>query len=187
MAGITGMTVLRQVVGYGKGIVGRAAAEVGVSRRVSAIMIGAVLVLASGFAAGRIVASRSASQLVAEGRVTGTGGRPVSGIKVWLNAWPGPAAPRSGQQPGTVTVEGFAVTSATGQYKIRVSSPAALASDAADGVVTFSLMAGDNSAWDAPAFTRDLISTAGGFGPAGLAVPRGGSLTVNLHLTPGGP
>lgn len=155
------------------------------SRRALAVLISAVVVVAAGFAVSRIIASRSVSQVVAEGRVTTAAGQPVSGIKVWLNAWPN--ALQADKQQGTVTVAGSAVTSATGQYTIRLSSLAALAPDVSKGVVTFSLMAGNSSGWDMPSFTRDVVSSAGGFGPAVLAIPHGGSLAVNLFLTANGP
>jgi hypothetical protein len=156
-------------------------AEVGVSRRARVIVVSAAVVVAAGLAAGKIVASRSVGQLVAEGRVTATDGRPASGIKVWLNAWPGGVA----RQQGPVDVVTSAITSASGVYTIRVPSAAALAPDAANGVVSFLLMAGNSSGWDEPRFRRDVVTSAGGFGPAVLAIPRGGSLTVNLRLTPG--
>jgi hypothetical protein len=158
-----------------------------VSRRALTILIAAAAMVAAGFAAGSLAASRSASQLVVEGHVTSAGGRPVSGIKVWLNAWPDAATVSSLQadkQPVPVTVAGSAVTSATGAYAIRVSSPGALAADATNGVVKFSLMTGDKSGSAYPSFSRDLVSSFAGFGGTELAVPAGGSLTTNLRLMP---
>jgi hypothetical protein len=43
---------------------------------------------------------RPTAQVVVTGIVTGAGGQPVRGIKVWLNAWPTPAAVRSLEQDG---------------------------------------------------------------------------------------
>jgi hypothetical protein len=154
-------------------------------RRALVLAIGAVAVVAAGFTVGRVTASHSANQVVVQGRVTGADGRPVSGIKVWLNALTGTGTAGT-RYAGPVTIAGSAVTSATGTYAIRVQAPASLAPDAANGVVTFSLMAGNSTGWDAPVFTRDLVTTAGGFGETALTVPPGGSLTTNLHLTPQG-
>jgi hypothetical protein len=66
--------------------------------------------------------------MVVEGRVTGTDGEPVNGIKVWLSAWSRSAwtrALRASNSPVPVTVVESFTTSATGWYAIQVSSSAA--------------------------------------------------------------
>jgi hypothetical protein len=76
-----------------------------------------------------------AGQLVA-GRVTGTDGKPVSGIKVRLNAWPDAAAVKAFTKDGgsvPVTVVGLATTSTIGKYAIRILAPAALPPNATKG------------------------------------------------------
>jgi hypothetical protein len=121
-----------------------------------------------------------ASQVVVKGRVTGTDGEPVSGIKVWLNALPrsaGAQALRASNSPVPVTVVDAVTTSATGWYAIRVSSPAALP-EIANGVIKFSLMTGNGAGWDTASFCRRLVWSAGG---TRLAVPPGGT-TADLHL-----
>ena len=57
-------------------------------RSILGAVIAAIVLIAAGLALA-LQASDSpqpASQVVVEGRVTGTDGKPVSGIKVWLNA-----------------------------------------------------------------------------------------------------
>lgn len=114
-------------------------------------------------------------QLVVQGRVTGTSGEPVSGIKVWLNAWPKGAWPKE----GPVTVVSSAITSATGRYAIWVSSPAALATQALNGIVRLGLMTGNSTGWDAFDFPGRLVQTAAG---TELVIRPGGSGAVNLQL-----
>ena len=132
------------------------------------IVLGSVLaaaLLSAGLAAALRLSPPPAGPLVVQGRVTGAGGMPVSGIKVWLNAWPQATVASGGTGP--VTVMGSATTSATGSYTLRVPSMSVVASDAVNGVVRFSLMTGNSTGWDMPAFSRSLS---------------GGTATVVLHL-----
>ena len=127
-------------------------------------------------------APQSAGQLVA-GRVTGTDGRPVSGIKVWLNAWPNAAVVKAlgrDGRPVPITVTGSATTSAKGKYAIRVLAPAALAPNATNGIIKFQVMSGDSAGWDTFSFSGRLVQTIAG---ATLALPSG-SGTTDLHLMP---
>jgi hypothetical protein len=127
-------------------------------------------------------APQPAGQLVA-GQVTGAGGQPVSGIKVWLNAWPDAAVVKAltrGGAPVPVTVAGSATTSATGTYAIRILAPAMLAPDAANGIIKFSLMAGDSAGWDTVSFSGRLVQTIAG-NTVELPPVSG---TANLHLMP---
>ena len=127
-------------------------------------------------------APQSAGQLVA-GRVTGTDGRPVSGIKVWLNAWPNAAVVKAlgrDGRPVPITVTGSATTSAKGKYAIRVLAPAALAPNATNGIIKFQVMSGDSAGWDTSSFSGRLVQTIAG---ATLALPSG-SGTTDLHLMP---
>jgi hypothetical protein len=159
----------------------------GVARRSIALGV-VILTVALIAAAGLALAlrtglpSRPASQLVVQGRVTGTDGKPVSGIKVWLNAWPKTAPEVSSQRPVPVTVVGSVTTSATGTYAMTVLSPAALAPEAANGIIKFMVMTGDSAGWDAASFSRRLVLTAAG--TTKLALPPGSIRTVDLHLTP---
>jgi hypothetical protein len=152
-------------------------------RSIPGAVIAAIVVIAAGLAAA-LWASNSqqpASQLLVQGRVTGIDGKPVSGIKVWLNAWPRSAeaqALSASGRPVPVTVVTSVITSATGRYAIRVSSPAALP-EVAEGVIKFSVMTGNSTGWDTASFYRRLVSTAAG---ARLAVPPGGTTTADLHL-----
>lgn len=146
------------------------------------VIAAAVVVVASGLAVAVWVGGsrQSASQVVVAGRVTGTDGEPVSGIKVWLNAWPRPAgaqAHRASNVAVPVTVVDSATTSATGWYAIRVSSPATLP-EIANGIIKFSVMTGNSTGWDTASFYRRLVWSAAG---TRLAVPPGGT-TANLHL-----
>ena len=126
----------------------------------------AALVLTAGLAAALRLSPPPAGQLVVQGRVTGAGGEPVRGIKVWLNAWPHATVAAGGMGP--VTVIGSAITSATGRYTLRVPSMPVVEPDAINGVVRFSLMAGNSTGSDMPTFSRGLP---------------GGTATVVLHLT----
>jgi hypothetical protein len=152
-------------------------------RRILGAVIAAIVVIAAGLAAA-LWASHSpqpASQVVVEGHVTGTDGKPVSGIKVWLNAWPRSAeaqALQASSRPVPVTVVSSVITSATGRYAIRVSSPATLP-EVAKGVIKFSVMTGNSTGWDTASFYRRLVPTAAG---ARLALPPGGTTTADLHL-----
>ncbi len=129
-------------------------------------VIAAIVVIAAGLAvAVSVLSPPPAGQLMVHGRVTGTGGTPVSGIKVWLNAWPRATVASGGHGP--VTVVGSATTSATGRYALRVPSLSALAPDAINGSVKFSVMTGNKTGWDMVSFSRSLS---------------GGTATVALHL-----
>lgn len=129
-------------------------------------VIAAIVLIAAGLAvAVPLLSSPPAGQLVVRGRVTGTDGKPVSGIKVWLNAWPRATVASGGH--GQVTVVGSATTSATGSYALAVPSLSALAPDAINGSVTFSVMTGNRTGWDMVSFSRRLS---------------GGTTTVALHL-----
>jgi hypothetical protein len=135
-------------------------------RRIAAgSAIAAIVLIAAGLAvAVPVLSSPSAGPLVVQGRVTGTGGKPVSGIKVWLNAWPTGSVASGGT--GQVTVVGSATTSATGGYALRVPSLSALAPDAINGIVKFNLMTGNSTGSDMASFSRGLS---------------GGSAIVALH------
>lgn len=152
------------------------------------------LVLGAVFAAVLLVAAvlvatvltrpspQPAAQVVVTGTVTGAGGQPVRGIKVWLNAWPTPTAARSleqGGQPVAVTVLGWAVTSATGAYAIRLRSLAPLAPDAANGVVRFQLMTGDRAGWDTSGFAAYLAPARAGLT---LQLPSGHPVVADLSV-----
>ncbi len=145
------------------------AAAKGARRRPAfGIVIVTIVLIAAGFAvAVPLLSSPPAGPLVVQGRVTGVGGKPVSGIKVWLNALPPATLARGGQGP--VTVVGSATTSATGRYALRVPSLSALAPDAINGIVKFSVMTGNSTGWDMSSFSRSLS---------------GGTTTVILHLMP---
>jgi hypothetical protein len=135
-------------------------------RTVLGSVIAAMVLIAAGLAvAVPLLSSPPAGQLVVQGRVTGTGGKPVNGIKVWLNAWPQATVASGGM--GQVTVVGSATTSATGRYALRVPSLSPLAPDAINGVVKFSVMTGNSTGWDMSSFSRSLS---------------GGTTTVVLHL-----
>ena len=129
-----------------------------------------------------VLSSPPTGQLVVQGRVTGTDGKPVSGVKVWLNAWPNAAVVKSlkdSHRQVPVTVVSSATTSATGRYAIRISSPAALAPEATNGVIKFAVMTGDSAGWDSFSFSGRLVQTAAG---TMLALPSGGTGTADLHL-----
>jgi hypothetical protein len=122
------------------------------------------------------------AQVVVTGRVTGAGGQPVRGIKVWLNAWPTPTAVRSLERSGLpigVTVLGSAVSSADGAYVIRLRSLAPLAPDAANGVVRFLLMTGDRAGWDSSAFAAYLAPAMAGMT---VQLPSGHPVVADLNL-----
>ena len=129
-------------------------------RWVAGSAIAAVLVAAGFVVAHETGSSAAFGQLTVRGRVTGVDGRPVRGVKVWLNAWP---ATTSYQQPGPsapqtpVTPVAWAVTSATGGYALRVPAGPALASHASDGVVKLGLMTGNATGSDAPTFSVRLV------------------------------
>jgi hypothetical protein len=144
-------------------------------RIIVGIVIASAVLTATGLALAWGLSPQPVRQLVVQGRVTGTSGEPVSGIKVWLNAWPKGAWPKT----VPVTVVSSAVTSATGRYAIWVSSPAALAPDAMNGVVRLGLMTGNSTGWDAFDFPGHLVQTAAG---TELVIRPGGSSTVNLQL-----
>lgn len=152
-------------------------------RSIPGAVIAAIVLIAAGLAAA-VWASGSqqpASQLVVQGHVTGIDGKPVGGIKVWLNAWPRSAeahALQASSGPVPVTVVSSVITSATGRYAIRVSSPAALP-EVARGVIKFAVMTGNSTGWDTASFYRRLVPTAAG---ARLGVPPGGTATADLHL-----
>jgi hypothetical protein len=151
-------------------------------RSILGAVIAAVVLIVSGLAAAFWASGsqQPASQVVVEGRVTGPGGEPVSGIKVWLNALPrsaGAQALRASNPPVPVTVVDSVTTSATGWYAIRVSSPAALP-EISEGVIKFSVMTGNNTGWDTASFYRRLVWSAAG---VTLAVPSGGT-SADLHL-----
>jgi hypothetical protein len=149
----------------------------------SVVVVAVALILAVlGVALLTGPAPQPAGQLVA-GRVTGPGGRPVSGIKVWLNAWPNAAVVKALSRDGRpvpVTVTGSATTSATGKYAIRVLAPAALAPNATNGIIKFQVMSGDSAGWDTSSFSGRLVQTIAG---TALALPSG-SGTTDLHLMP---
>jgi hypothetical protein len=120
------------------------------------------------------------AQVVVTGTVTGAGGQPVRGIKVWLNAWPTPTTVRSLEQSGQpvwVRVLGSAVTSATGTYMVRLRSLAPLAPEAANGVVRFQLMTGDRAGWDTSGFAAYLAPAL----PELLQLP-GHTVVADLNL-----
>jgi hypothetical protein len=151
----------------------------GVARRRTAL--GVVLVTIVLIAAGLAVALRAgpspqpASPLVVQGHVTGTDGTPVTGIKVWLNAL------HDSHQTGAVTVVGSVTTSAIGSYALRVVPSAALAADATNGVIKFTLMTGDSAGWDTFNFSRRLTQTSAG---TTVGVSTGGTVTADLRLIP---
>ncbi len=130
-------------------------------------LIAAVVLIAGLAVAVPLLSSPPAGQLLVQGRVTGTDGKPVSGIKVWLNAWPKATVASGGT--GQVAVVRSAITSATGSYALRVPSLSALASDAINGIVKFSVMTGNSTGSDMLSFSRSLS---------------GGTATVVLHLHP---
>jgi hypothetical protein len=133
-------------------------------RTVLGSVIAAAVLAAAGLTLTTHLMSPAAGGLVVRGRVTGTGDKPVSGIKVWLNAVPtSPAA--SVEQ--SVTVVDSALTSANGTYTLRVPSLSALAPDVVNGVVDFNLMTGNRTGWDLASF------------PSGLS---GGTVAVPLQL-----
>jgi hypothetical protein len=135
-------------------------------RTVLGSAIAGIVLIAAGLAVAVPVLSWSpAGLLVVQGRVTGTGGKPVSGIKVRLNAWPTRTVASGGA--GQVTVVGSATTSATGEYALKVPSLSALALDAVNGIVKFNVMTGNSIGWDMASFSRGLS---------------GGTATVVLHL-----
>ena len=147
-------------------------------------VLGVVIVAVALVAAGVALALRpgpSPRPLVVQGRVTGTDGQPVRGIKVWLNALPTASVVRQltdSHQPLWVTVVGSAITSATGRYVLRVVPSAALAADATNGIVKFMVMTGNGAGWDTLSFSRGLGPTAG----TTSAVPWGGTKAANLRL-----
>lgn len=68
--------------------------------RTAVVLTAALVVVAAGLVlaldTGR--SPQPGSQLVVQGRVTGSNGKPVRGIKVWLNAWPRPTVPQPPRQ-----------------------------------------------------------------------------------------
>lgn len=160
--------------------------EVARRRTAVAIAIAAMVLIAAGLAVALRTgpSPQPASPLVVQGRVTGTDGKPVSGIKVWLNAWPNAAVVQAltdRHQPVAVTVVGSVTSSAAGSYAMRVLPSAALAADATNGVIKFILMTGDSAGWDEFGFSRRLAQTAGGTIATLLS---GGTVTADLHLMP---
>lgn len=124
----------------------------------------------------------AAGPFVVKGHLVDAGGRPARGVKVWLNAEPSEPVARAAEnahRPVTVTVVGSSVTSATGAYAIRVGSVGRLASGATDGVVRFTVMAGNRAGWATGSFTGRLVRTV--IGPR-LVLPPGGVTVTDLHL-----
>jgi hypothetical protein len=66
--------------------------EIAMPRLALGALFGAVVLAAAVLVATVLIrpSPRPAAQVVVTGRVTGAGGQPVRGIKVWLNAWPRP-------------------------------------------------------------------------------------------------
>jgi hypothetical protein len=146
-------------------------------RVILGIVIASVVLAAAGLALARGPgpSPHPVRQLVVQGRVTGTSGKPASGIKVWLNAWPKGTWPKS----GPVMVVSSAITSANGRYAIWVWSAGVLAPQAVNGIVRLGLMTGNSTGWDAFNFPGRLVQTAAG---PDLVIGPGGSGTVNLQL-----
>jgi hypothetical protein len=156
-------------------------------------VLGSLVVAVALIAVAVILAVRTgpgaqpAGQLVVQGRVTGPDGQPVSGIKVWLNAWPRPSVARADTragQPVWLTVAGHAVTSATGWYAIRLPAPAALRPDAVNGLLSLGLMTGDRTGWDAARFTGQLVQLPGTSAAYLAGRPRTVHLSLAEHLSP---
>jgi hypothetical protein len=148
--------------------------EAAMRRWVAGSAIAAVLV-AAGFVVAHETGARAAfGQLIVRGRVTGVDGKPVRGVKVWLNAWPAttrhqqlePSGPRT-----PVTPVAWAITSAAGGYAVRVPAGPTLASHASDGVVKLGLMTGNATGSDAPTFSVRLMPAQAG-------------RTIDLRLAP---
>ena len=126
--------------------------------------------------------------IAAQGRLVGAGGNAIQGARVILYAWPADSIVsklKDGQLVPVRTV-GTAYTTASGNYAVPVTSPAALQdSAAADGTVNLELIASTPAGFAAFSFPRRLVETAqgtaliGASGNAGTAAPQ----TANLHLT----
>jgi hypothetical protein len=150
--------------------------------RIALGSLAAAVVLILGVLAVALLAGSPppAGQWVA-GQVTGPDGQPVSGIKVWLNAWPDAAVVRALTKQGApvpVTVAGSATTSATGKYAIRIPAPNMLARNATNGLIRFSVMTGDRAGWGTVSFSGRLVPTMAG---TTVALPFA-SGTADLHL-----
>ena len=129
-----------------------------------------------------------AGSLAAKGRLVSPNGRAIEGAKVVLYAWPVTSVVskiRHGQRV-PLKIVGSAITSASGRYAIRVTSPAALSSSAErDGIVNLEIITTTRAGWDAYSFPRRLVPTAHG---AVLAIASDGTAArvapqvANLHL-----
>jgi hypothetical protein len=154
--------------------------------RAALVVVIAAMALIAGGVALAVQAGPSpqtASPLVVQGRVTGTDGQPVPGIKVWLNAWPAPAVVRElagHRQPVWVTVVGSATTSAAGIYALPVVPSAALTADATNGVIRFIVMTGDGAGSDTFSFSSRLVPPTRTTSP----VLSGGTRSADLRLMP---
>lgn len=128
-----------------------------------------------------------AGMVAAQGRLVGAGGSAVPGARVILYAWPPDSIVsklKDGQLVPVRTV-GTALTTASGNYAVPVTSLAALQdSAAADGIVNLELIASTPTGFAAFSFPRRLIETAqgtaliGASGNAVQAVPQ----TTSLRL-----
>jgi hypothetical protein len=129
-----------------------------------------------------------AGSLAAQGRLVSPNGRVIGGARVVLYAWPVTSVVseiRPGQRV-PLKIVGSAVTSASGRYAIRVTSPAALLSSAErDGTVNLEIITTTRAGWDVFSFPRRLVPTAHG---TVLAVASDGTAArmapqvANLHL-----
>ena len=129
-----------------------------------------------------------AGMVAAQGRLVGAGGSAVPGARVILYAWPPDSIVsklKDGQLVPVRTV-GTALTTASGNYAVPVTSSAALQdSAAADGIVNLELIASTPTGFAAFSFPRRLIETAQGtalIGASGNAV-QAFPQTTNLRLT----
>jgi hypothetical protein len=119
---------------------------------------------------------------VVRGRLIGssTGGRLVK-LLVWPRAKV-VAALRPGDRV-PLQVAGSAITSPSGRYSIRVTSPAALESSADHGIVNLEVMTVTRAGFGAFSFPRRLVSTPHGAALAAVAgSARADPQTANLRL-----
>ena len=172
---------------------GRLSSLVGIASLTSVVTLALVPGFASASVSRPVQGPNSellAGSIAAQGQLAGVSGPAVGGVRVVLYAWPVTSVVskvRPGQ-PVPLKVVGSAVTSASGHYAIRVTSPAALLSSAElDGTVNLEIMASTPAGFSVFSFPRRLVPTARGTllasasdGAAVRAVPQ----VANLHLMP---
>jgi hypothetical protein len=156
------------------------------SRRPSIVFFSLLSVVGLVFTVGggQALASSAPSQAgVVEGQLTASHGLSVAGVRVIVYAQP-LATVLSKLRPGDRVPEqvvGTATSSASGQYSVTISNPAALRSSADDGLVNLQVMAFGNGSYATTGFSRKIV--ADGLAPE-FGKPVAGFAVAKLRLEP---